>query len=384
MTRVETHREIGTSISVARVKSEPVTVLVDGMNFKSEQAGVRTYVLGLVRALAAEGGIRLIVASSLPEEFARTGVETLTVPTFTQKPIARAVWRELSLDRIARAVNADVLLSPVTELPMRRMSVPTVVVIHDIGATVAPHLYGRKRQARQVVAVSRICRVASRLVCVSESTSRRLVQTKGVDPARCRVIGEGSPSFARSRDSRDLQHFLYVGTLHKHKNVDTLIRGFAQARGRLTVDLLCVGPASASELRAFERLCRETGVAERVRHLGFVSPEQLHELYRGAVAVVLPSLFEGFGLTALEALSNRIPLVASDIDAVSELAGNSAVYVDDPHSPGLWAEALVRISEDQELQRRLAEEGASRVRLRTWDRVGAQFAALLREAAGAS
>lgn len=358
-----------------------MTVLVDGMNFKSQQAGVRTYVLGLVRALAAEEGLRLVVATSLSEEFARLEVETIRVPAATQKPIPRALWRELTLDRIARSVGADVLLSPVTELRMRRMSLPTVVVVHDIGPTVAPHLYGRRRRARQVATLARICRVATRLVCVSESTSRRLVRTTGVDPGRCTVIGEGSHVVAPGVGPVGRQHLLYVGTLHKHKNVETLIKGFASAQGRLRVDLLCVGPATPTELRAFERLCSDTGVSERVRHLGFVSTEELNELYQGAVAVTLPSRFEGFGLTALEALSNGVPLVASDIDAIRELAGDAALYVEDPCSPDLWAEALLRIAADHELQRHLAEIGASRVRSRTWERVGAQFAGLLREVA---
>src|SRR5438876_3323494 len=108
-------------------------VLIDATNCKPHQGGVRTYTRSLAEALAKRDDISVVVATSMPADFDYRGLEVYPVSSLTRSFPVRAVWRELHLARVARQVGADVVLSPVPETPVRRLPIPSIVVIHAIG-----------------------------------------------------------------------------------------------------------------------------------------------------------------------------------------------------------------------------------------------------------
>jgi glycosyltransferase involved in cell wall biosynthesis len=114
-----------------------------------------------------------------------------------------------------------------------------------------------------------------------------------------------------------------------------------------------------------------------MRHLGFVPAEELAGLYRSAHALVLPSLYEGFGLPVLEAMVAGTPVVASDIPSLREVAGQAALFVDRPLDPAAWREALARICTDAELREELVRRGRVEAERHSWPEVAGRFRDLL-------
>jgi GT2 family glycosyltransferase/glycosyltransferase involved in cell wall biosynthesis len=353
-------------------------VLVDAGNLKPGQGGIRTYTMGLIRALAHEPRLELVVAASVPEVAQLGPLELVPLSQSTQSVAGRALWRERRLASLAKRARADIVVAPVPELPFRRLSVPTVVVVHDVGPFVAPAFYTRSKRLRYEATLRHACSRATAIVCVSQATMIALRGATGIDAARCVVIGEG-PQLLGEVDGpaspQEDPYLLYVGSLDPRKNVTTLLAAVLDAEPALPARLVITGPSEPGEIERL-RLDTRRGHA-RVEHRGFVDSAELARLYRSAVGVVLPSLHEGFGLPVLEAFNAGVPVVASDIPSVREIAGDGALYVTSPLDPACWRKALRELCGDTALRDRLRADGRAVAKTYTWESVASRFAQLL-------
>jgi len=358
-------------------------VLVDATNLKPGQGGIRTYTIGLVQALAAQPELSLVVVTSIDDVAELGRMEVVRISPRTQGLAARALWRERNLASLARSQGVDVALSPVPELPLRKLPVPSVIVVHDVGPLVAPAFYSPAKRIRYQAVLPRACRLATAVVCVSRATLAGLHAATGLDPRRCEVIGEGPQLLGEPADAPTARepYLLYVGSLDPRKNVDTLLDAFGQEGTPLGPQLVIVGPVENGTSAALEERLARLGIGDRVHHLGFVSPGRLMTLYREASALVLPSLYEGFGLPVLEAMQSGTPVVASDIPSLREVAGDAALYVSRPLDAGCWREALIRISTDPDLRAEHSRRGTDAATQFSWDEVGRRFSALLHRVA---
>jgi glycosyltransferase involved in cell wall biosynthesis/GT2 family glycosyltransferase len=354
-------------------------VLVDATNLKPGQGGIRTYTVGLIEALTAEPDLSVVVATSVDEVAELGPMDIVKISPRTQGVVARALWRERNLASLARSQQSDVVLTPVPELPLRGLPIPTVIVVHDVGPLVAPAFYSFLKKVRYQAVLPRMCRLASAVVCVSHATLDDLLAATSTDARRCEVIGEGPQLLGEAGSSSvpDEPYILYVGSLDPRKNVDTLVDAFAAARPRFDSKLLIVGPTETKTARALSRRISRLGLGDRVHHLGFVDADRLTALYRDATVVVLPSLYEGFGLPVLEAMTFGTPVIASDIPPVREVAGDAAMYVSHPLDPGAWHDALARLQADDQLRVELSARGAIAADAISWSEVGHRFSDLL-------
>ena len=360
----------------------PLEVLVDATNLKPGQGGIRTYTVGLIEALAARPELSLVVATSVREVADLGPMRLVPVSRRTQGPVARALWRDRNLASLARSSGVDVVLTPVPELPLRRLPVPSVIVVHDVGPLVAPTFYSLAKKLRYQAFLPRTCAAASAVVCVSEATLDGLRAATATDPRRCEVIGEGPQLLGgASEEGAAAPYLLYVGSLEARKNVETLVDAFATTAPPLPARLVIVGPTDAGSAEALRRRLARDGLEERVQHLGFVSPERLTGLYRDAIALVLPSLYEGFGLPALEAMKLGTPVVASDIPPLREVAQDAALFVPSPLDAEAWRSALARICSDGPLRAELSRTGAAAAARFSWAEVGERFSDLLQRVA---
>lgn len=359
-----------------------VRVLVDAANLKPGQGGIRTYTLGLIGALAQEPRVSLVVAASVDDVNDLGPLDVVRLPARTRSVVGRALWREQNLADLTRSVGADVVLAPVPELPARRLPVPAVMVVHDVGPLVAPAFYSRVKRLRYVAVLHRTCESASAVVCVTNATLVGLRGSVGIEPERCEVIGEGPQLRLQEGEPwvEGVDHILYVGSLEPRKNVETLLAAYAEP-GPEIPDLLIAGPRDGREAFALNARCTKLGIGHRVHHYGYVSPERLAGLYRSASAVALPSLYEGFGLPVLEAMSAGTPVVASDIPAVREVAGESVLYVSQPLDAGAWRRSLALLGEDG-VRDELANKAKQQAQRHTWEEVGRRFGDLLVRVAG--
>ncbi|MCS7285612.1 MAG: glycosyltransferase family 1 protein [Anaerolineae bacterium] len=173
---------------------------------------------------------------------------------------------------------------------------------------------------------------------------------------------------------------LFVGSHKPHKNLENLLKAFARTRARTNAILAIAGPGSRNSWR-LRALAQKLGLENSVRWLGRVPDDDLPALYSASAAFVFPSLYEGFGLPVLEAMSCSAPVICSDIPALREVAGEAAFYFN-PLSPDSIAQAIDTVMENQELRKDLTERGLARAAMFSWDKSAHQTIAFYRKILG--
>jgi glycosyltransferase involved in cell wall biosynthesis len=231
-------------------------------------------------------------------------------------------------------------------------------------------------------------RRAARVIAVSQFTRDDLIDRYHLDPAQVVAIHNGvSPRFrpdpeaaARARASLGLERpfVLFVGALQPRKNAPVLLEAFARLRGHDGLELVLAGGDRGGLHEVRERI-RELGLATRVRLLGHVPEATLPGLYTAAELLAFPSLYEGFGLPALEAMACGTPVCASSTTGLGEAVGDGGLTFD-PRSSEEIAEAMRRLLEDDQLRTSVRVSGLERAGRFTWRRAAEQTADVYREA----
>jgi glycosyltransferase involved in cell wall biosynthesis len=258
--------------------------------------------------------------------------------------------------------------------------VPSVVTVHDLGYLAWPGAHTAFQRHYLDWSTRRHVRHARRLIADSAATRADLVRHYHADPARVAVVHLGVDEDLRPappaavvalRDRLGLpvsaRYFVHVGTRQPRKNLRRLIRAFAAVAADLpnAVLVLAGGAGWGGEDLAGE--AERAGVAERVLQPGYLPRGDLAALYSGAVAALLPSLYEGFGLTALEAMACGTPVLCSDTSSLPEVVGEAALCFD-PLDEAAMAAALARVWRDDTLRADLGERGRERAAQFTWAR----------------
>jgi glycosyltransferase involved in cell wall biosynthesis len=222
------------------------------------------------------------------------------------------------------------------------------------------------------------------LIAVSEATRADLHRYYRVSEAKVRVVSEGVDDcffeVGRNRREEELQPYvLAVSTLHPHKNLDRLIRVFAEFRRSHPQFRLVIAGFRGFHAEAIEKLIGELALRDAVGLTGWLPREKLYELYRRAWAFVYPSRFEGFGLPVVEALAAGVPTACSDIEPLRGNAGDAALLFE-PLDDAAVLDALVRVCSDAALRARLAAAGPRRAGTFSWRRAAEETLAVLRGA----
>jgi alpha-1,3-rhamnosyl/mannosyltransferase len=210
-------------------------------------------------------------------------------------------------------------------------------------------------------------RMSSLVLADSDVTAADLRTYYRLPEARMRVVPLGvDAAFAEiARRRRPERFLLSVATLHPHKNLDGLLRAFAIFRQNHPDFRLVVCGMHGFFTGPLHELRQQLGLCEAVDFPGWIPRENLLELYARAWAFVYPTLFEGFGLPVLEALSAGVPTACSAIEPVAEIAGDAALKFD-PRNCEAMAAAIARITDDQEIRERLAAAGPLRASAFSW------------------
>jgi glycosyltransferase involved in cell wall biosynthesis len=267
-------------------------------------------------------------------------------------------WYYAGLPRSARGLD---LLHCTTFRGPLRAPVPFTVTLHDLAVVRHPHAFPRWHRWTGRAGIGRVARAADRVLAVSEFTKREAVELLGLDPGRVTVVGNAvEPRFTPSDTVSQGEYVLAVGTLEPRKN----LRRAAEAAQRAGFELRVVG-------------ARGWGGVEIPGWLGEVSDERLVELYRGAAALVFPSLYEGFGIPILEAMACGTPVVTSGGGGTEEVAGDAAILVDPLDVDSIAAGIRTAVARRDELGA-LGLERASRF---TWAAVADRAEAVWRELA---
>lgn len=298
-------------------------VAVDAQLAVGTATGIGEYVRGLTEALRAQG----------------VDVVELSEPDLDPWRFDRRVyWDQVLLPRRAKRSGADVLHCASGTVPLA-VNMPVIVTVHDVAwlRRVQAHARPYARYYFGAFSLDRYRR-AERIVVDSKfSRSELLWVLDGYDAWRVHVVypGVAQDFCTLERRGGDGQTILVVGTVERRKNLDVVVRALA---GLPRARVVCVGPATPYQDEC-RNLAGVLGVNDRIEFRGYVSREELLELYSTCAVVALPSRYEGFGYPAAQALCTGAPCVVSDQSALPEVVGKDArvVPVDDVHA---WVEAL--------------------------------------------
>ncbi len=285
------------------------------------------------------------------------------------------VYMPLQLPRRAARAGARLLHCPVGVAPARGR-IPLVITVNDVMVLEHPEWFTRANALQQRLVLPRALRRAARVLAPSRYTRERLVETCGVEPARIDVVPYGvGPPFGPGPATRaTLERFaitgpyvLTVGTLQPRKNLAGALRAFGHAVAAGAPHSMVVVGARGWRDEAVLAALRNPPARERVQVLGRVDDDDLIDLYRGADCLVFPSLYEGFGFPALEAMACGTAVVCTDRTSLPEVVGDAAVAVD-PDDPDALGAALADVLASETRRGELASAGLDRAREFTWQR----------------
>ncbi len=310
--------------------------------------GIGTYIRGLLHALAKGDSNDTVVAFG-PVSVARllpAGIEHVIIdaPHYSLREL-------ITLGRAADRARLDLFHAPHYVAPITK--VPLVITVHDL-----IHLRHRNPLARAYARrmIGRAVRKSRRVLTVSEAVKREIVSTFGCADADVLVTpnGVGAPFVPSGprRPADSAPQFLFVGNDKPHKNAGVVVEAMGSVAG---ASLLMVG-GSFARFRGRERVV--------VR--GFVTDDELADLYRTATALVMPSREEGFGLPALEAMASGCAVITSTTAALVEITGDAALHV--APDAASFAAAMLRVAADPELRATLAQRGITRAQSFPWSR----------------
>jgi len=246
-----------------------------------------------------------------------------------------------------------------------------MVTIHDVSHLARPQFSpGLHRRVYAKTMHAMVRRNADALICVSRFTATEYARLVGIGRAHPTTIHLGiDPRWAavqRLSRPHPRPFFVFVGNVKPNKNVRTLVRAMALARDSIPHDLVIVGKRDGFGTGDPETVDAATQLGNRVHFTGFVEAELLEQFIAFADALVMPSLYEGFGLPPLEAMAAGCPVVVSRAASLPEICGDAALYFD-PTNPEELSACLVRIANDESLRQALRARGNRHVRRFRWE-----------------
>lgn len=350
----------------------------------SANGGVEVYVRNLLRGLKEDHSDNQYYlftngASEDSFEICDPRFHTIRVAVRGDRRPSRVLWEQVYLPLAAKRIRLDLLHSPSYTWPVL-CDVPGVVTIHDMLYAVYPEYVAQPKLTFWRLLVPWSARKCRRIITVSESSKRDIVRYLNVPGEKVVVTPEALDGrFQRlAREARrvrdvtaqyNLRHpyILNVGGCAAHKNAGVLIRALRQVRslpGAERLGLAIVGKDNGARAN-LERLSESLGLRSAVTFTGYVSDDELADLYNGAVLYASPSYFEGFGLTVLEAMASGIPVMVSNRGSLPEIVGEAALVVDPDRQEDVVL-GLERLIQDVRLRAKLVQRARTRLVSYSW------------------
>ncbi|MEA2142978.1 MAG: hypothetical protein QOI64_1408, partial [Solirubrobacteraceae bacterium] len=287
------------------------------------------------------------------------------------------------------APGVSVVHYPLTlGIPWTR-DLPTVLSVHDVQHRDLPQNFSTAQRLWRRALYDHCARSATIVVTVSEYSRDRIVETIGIDPERVIAIPHGvdrrrfsadpAPGDEEALARLDLpeRFVFYPASLWPHKNHVVLLDAMARVADDSVHLVLC--GATVGKLDTLLAAAADRGLADRVRHLGFVAEDALPAIYRHATALVFPSAYEGFGLPPLEAMACGCPVASSMKGSLAEVCGVAATPLD-PEDPEQMASAIDALLLNPHLRQRLRAVGLKHASSFSWAAVASAHVLAYRRA----
>jgi anaerobic magnesium-protoporphyrin IX monomethyl ester cyclase len=354
-------------------------VAFDGTTLQPRRTGVGFYTEHLLLHLAAHlpAGDLVVVANRRPDlaQPLPEGVPVVAVG----RSLVRTAWMQTLAPWLIARAGADIAHFTNGIMPLL-CPVPTVVTIHDMSLALFPETHPARRLLINRPLMRLAASRAAAIITGSHSAKRDIVRGYGIDADRVHVVHlAAAPMFrpvtdperlatVRGRYALPERFILYVGAIEPRKNLPRLLEAFAARKrsGDLSHALVCVGPYGWLSKDLGARI-EALGIRGDVHFTGYVPLADLPGIYSLAEVSAFLSVYEGFGLPALEAMACGTPVLVGRCESLTEVAGD-AVEVADPMDVGAIGDALVALGRDAGRRRELSRRGLQRAAEYSWDR----------------
>jgi glycosyltransferase involved in cell wall biosynthesis len=361
--------------------------------------GTGVYATQLIRELGEAPGLDLQVfagwdpAKRKPGEFGSQGIFSRGM-----RAASGMLWGHAYFPYLLRKGRFDLLHSPSFVVPFA-CPCPSVVTIYDVSFLKFPQHFERRWRTYVNAVMPAVLRRVAAVICISEHTRQDLLESYDVSPRKVHVVycgidhtqfhpgatcgGDWIASMGIRKD-----YVLHVGTLSERKNLPMLLRAVAllRSQGRFKdYQLVLAGPevsvlSGATEIR---ETIRNLGLTDVVVLTGHVPEGQLAGLYAQAKVLVMPSLYEGFGLPVLESMAVGTPVVASNTTSLPEIVADAGLTVPPQDEPG-WAQAIGELLEQPARAEEFRRRGLARAAQFSWRQAAAETLDIYRAAVGSS
>jgi glycosyltransferase involved in cell wall biosynthesis len=262
----------------------------------------------------------------------------------------------------------------------------TVVTFHDLAVYKIPEVFPKVKRTRDRTIMSLMAGKANKIIAVSDSTKKDICDIFGCHESKVSVIYSGfdkrMTEESRSPREKVLEHYginegkkyiLFLGTLEPVKNITKLLEAFKLFKEKCKKDggkcehKLVMAGKNGWLADGYKALAKELGIDKDVIFTGYIVGDELVPLFKNADFFVMPSLYEGFGTTVLEAFATGTPVIASNVSSIPEIAGDAALMVD-PGSAQEIADAMFEFASDENMKNEYREKGKKQVEKFNWEK----------------
>jgi glycosyltransferase involved in cell wall biosynthesis len=283
----------------------------------------------------------------------------------------RRFWSQTGLRQLVADTTPSLFFTP-SGLPPLHTKTRTVLTVHDLAVYAAPEAFSVSQRFRQRQLVRAAARAASHVIVPSRFTSEQVNRLWKLAPEKVSAVPEGfvDPEVAAEAVGSlgGVPFFVFVGRLERKKNLSTVVEGFARLVAEQDCRLVLAGSPGYGYAHIKQAIAALPSVARaRVIEPGYVSDGQRRWLLENAVAGLVPSPYEGFGLPVLECFAAGCPVICAQAGALPELAADAAVYVQWDIATD-WYLQMKAVLADAASVRPLVERGREYLKLYTWER----------------
>jgi glycosyltransferase involved in cell wall biosynthesis len=288
----------------------------------------------------------------------------------------RLLWTQFYLPKLYHQLKSTLLFSPIPEAPLFS-SCSYIVTVHDLIPLRFPQYFSASQRIYCNYYVSAVSQQSAHIICNSITTAKDLIGFLGVSEDKVTPIplAYDSQNFGYSNLPKQ-NYFLYLGRHNPHKNTQRLIAAFAALPNNKNYELWLAGPSDERYTPTLRAQVEELALTTQVKFLEYVAYSELPTIINRAIALVFPSLWEGFGLPVLEAMACGTPVITSNISSLPEVAGDAAILIN-PYNTGEITAAMQAVVNDSSLRSHLSTQGITRAKQFSWEKTGLATAEVL-------
>ncbi len=370
------------TIKIADISLEPYQILNQSKSLLfnlsmvfDKPTGIANYAINIANYLSPLAPT-LLIANSKNNFSCYPVPHNMTPAEGSKGHLRRLFWTQWELPKIYQQLNANLIYSPIPEAPLYSKC-SYVVMCHDLIPLRFPKLTSPLTNYFRWV-VPLVLKQAEHIICNSEATARDITDFYGISPQKITpiMLAYDAQNFYPQPTVSPDSYFLYLGRHDPYKNLQRLISAFATLADKKDYYLYIAGATDSRFTPLLKQQAQELNIEHQVKFLDYVSYEKLPIIISNAIALVFPTLWEGFGLPVLEAMACGTPVITSNLASLPEVTGDAAILIN-PYDTKAITSAMESVAMDSQMRSQLSSLSLERAKLFSWSKSGKATAEVL-------